>query len=182
MSIMTGSFRAAWLLAISVLTCVGCASSGDNISDAALSGDPAAMARDGLALNTRGRELLSRGEKRLKEGREQVRDGELMVNSGSESVASLRADYRAAARLGGDANTPRAVSTEAKRLKKLGNDWEEAIERVRDGNELVSKGNKNIERAQSEIREARRMMSKGSALVRNSERARSGETLLSVPD
>lgn len=159
----------------------GCSTTGDGLSDAALSGDPDAMATDGLRMNTEGSSLVQRGEKRLADGRKQVRDGEEMIQEGSDLVSKTRAEYRNAANAGGTASTPKAVEEEAQRLKKIGSRWEDAIDTIRDGNKLVDKGNKNIDRGQSEIREGRMLMERGSTLVRNSERARLGEELLPLP-
>jgi hypothetical protein len=160
----------------------GCASTGDGISDAAHSGDPAAMARDGAKLNSQGKELVKDGESLLIDGRKQVRDGEAMVSNGSSLVTNARFEYKDVAQASGNANTPKAVDAEAKRLRAIGDRWEKAIDTIRDGNELVEKGNKNIEKAQADIRKGRQMMERGSALVRNSERIRFNEALLPVPN
>jgi len=176
------TYNRTWtsLLFIGVFFLHGCASTGDGVSDAALSGDPAAMTKDGVKLNSRGAELVKEGESRLVEGRKQVRDGEAMVSNGSSLVTNARFEYKDVARTSGDANTPDKVSSEASRLKKIGSRWEDAIEEIRDGNSLVSKGNKNIGKAQSDIRKGRRMMERGSTLVRNSERMRLDQALLPV--
>jgi len=166
----------AAVLASSVLL-QGCASSSE-ISDAALSGDPAAMSRDGARLNSNGAEWVKKGERGLIDGRKQIRDGESMVSKGSSLVRSARAEYINIASSGGSATSPDAVSDEAKRLRDIGNEWEDAIEMIRDGNKLVEKGNKNINTGQADIRKGREMMETGSTLVRNSERLRLGETLL----
>ena len=173
-------------LIASILVCSallhGCASTGDGVSDAALSGDPIAMGRDGAKLNTRGAELVKDGEKLLITGRKQLRDGESMILNGSSQVTNSRFEYRDIANAGGSASSPDAVAKEAKRLSSVGKNWKDAIDTIRDGNELVEKGNKNIDEAQSSIRRGRQMMERGSALVRNGERARLGESLLPVPN
>ena len=172
-------------LIASILVCSallhGCASTGDGVSDAALSGDPIAMGRDGAKLNTRGAELVKDGEKLLIKGRQQLRDGETKILNGSSQVTNSRFEYRDIANAGGSASNPDAVVKEAKRLSSIGKNWEDAIDTIRDGNELVDKGNKNIDEAQSSIRRGRQMMERGSALVRNGERVRLGEGLLPVP-
>lgn len=171
----------ASLLASSVLL-HGCASTGDGVSDAALSGDPAAMERDGAKLNTRGAKLVKDGEELLIKGRKLVREGEAMVQNGSTRVTNSRFEYKDEVAVGGGASTPESVAKEAKKLKAIGKSWEEAIDTIREGNELVERGNKNIDEAQSAIRKGRQMMDRGSALVRNSERVRLGAALLPVPD
>ena len=174
-------FKRATAVLIALYVLSGCNTTGDGISDEALAGDPAAMLADGSRLNTRGAELVAKGESRLAEGRQQVRDGERQIEAGTASVAAARSEYRQNAGRGGQANSPKGVESEAKELRAIGNRWEDAIEEIRKGNALVDKGNKNIDRGQSEIREGRLMMERGSALVRNSERIRLGDTLLEVP-
>ncbi len=174
-----------WFIASVLASAVllhGCASTGNGVSDAALSGDPIAMGKDGTKLNTRGAELVKDGEKLLIKGRKQVRDGDAMVQNGSSLVTNSRFEYKDIANAGGSASTPDTVAKEAKRLKAIGERWEDAIDTIRDGNSLIDKGNKNIDEAQSSIRRGRQMMERGSALVRNSERARLGEILLPVPE
>lgn len=174
--------KLACSLFVGIFLLQGCALIGDGVSDAALSGNPEAMAKDGAKLNSRGSDLVKSGESRLVDGRKQVQDGEKMISNGSELVAKARLEYREIAGLSGDASTPDAVSSEARRFKKIGGRWEDAIEMIRDGNSLVTKGNENIERAQSDIRKGRQMMERGSALVRNSRRIQFDETLLPVLD
>ena len=171
----------ASLLASSMLI-HGCASTGDGVSDAALSGDPAAMERDGAKLNTRGANLVKDGEKLLIRGRKQVRDGEAMVQNGSTLVTNSRSEYNDLASVSGSAANPDTVTQEAKELRAIGKRWNDAIDTIREGNALVKKGNDNINEAQSFIRNGRQMMERGSALVRNSERIRLGTALLPVPD
>lgn len=179
---MTCSRTLTGFVFIGALLLQGCASTGDGVSDAALSGDPAAMAKDGVNLNSRGAVLLKKGESRLVEGRKQVRDGEAMVINGSTLVTNARFEYKDVAGTSGNAITPELVSSEAKRLRKIGDRWEDAIETIRDGNSLITKGHKNIGEAQSDIRNGRRMMQRGSTLVRNSERTRLDQALLPVPN
>jgi len=179
---MKNTVKMFGLLWVTTMLLFGCASTGDGISDAALSGDPEAMSRDGVKLNSRGAELVKDAESQLVDGRKQVRNGEAMIQNGSQLVANARSEYRDVTVTSGNASTPIAVSSEAKKLTDIGDRWEESIDMIREGNKLVEKGNKNISEAQSNIREGRRMMERGSALVRNSERARLGQALLPVPE
>lgn len=172
----------AILLLLSATFIGGCASKGLSVSDAALSGDPTAMARDGATLNTRGAKLIKDAEKRLIEGRKQLRDGEAMVQSGSTRVTNSRFEYKDLANASGNATSPGAVAEEAKKLRTVGNRWEDAIESIRDGNKLVDKGNKTIAGAQEDIRKGRQMMEQGSTLVRNSARIGYNQALLPMPE
>ncbi len=160
----------------------GCASSRPNLSDAALSGDPVSMERDGARLNNQGAKLVKDAEQELIEGRKQLRDGEAMVQAGSTRVTNARFEYKDLANASGGASTPTAVADEAKKLRAIGRRWEDAIDTIRDGNQLVNKGNKTIAEAQEEIRRGRQMMEQGSTLVRNSARIRNNEALLPVPE
>lgn len=174
------SFVISVLSAVLVLT--GCASLGSsNVSDAAVSGDPVAMANEGAELNSRGAKMVKNGEALLMKGRKRVRDGEAMVSNGSSLVSNARFEYRDLARATGDATDPKTVSKEAKNLKAAGERWEDAIDTIRDGNKLIDKGNDDIADAQKEIRKGRKLMERGSVMVRNSERLRLEESLLSVP-
>ena len=96
----------------------GCAASGKaTLSDAALSGDPDAMWAEGQELSRKGERLVKKGEERMADGRAEVRKGEETIRKGSEDVTTSRRDYENAARSTGDAATPKAVASEAKRLK-----------------------------------------------------------------
>ena len=80
-----------YTLLLAVLCLVsGCASNNLKVSEAALSGDPAAQASEGARLNTEGAKLISEAEKQLAKGRKQVLDGEKMVRTGSDKAASAR--------------------------------------------------------------------------------------------
>ncbi len=165
-----------------VLFLTGCASlGGADVSDAAVSGDPVAMAKEGAELNSRGAKMVKDGEALLIKGRKRVRDGEAMVSNGSTLVTNARFGYRDLARTMGDATNPKTVSSEAKKLKNAGKRWEDAIDTIKDGNKLIDKGNDDISDAQKAIRKGRQLMERGSVMVRNSERLRMEESLLSVP-
>lgn len=170
--------RQKLLLLPILLALSGCISTGDGLSDEALSGDPDAMWSDGQKLSIKGEGIVERGERRLEEGRKQIREGEAMVQRGSDLVSSVRFEYQNAAKNTGTATTPKAVAAEAKSLKAIGSRWEDAIDMIREGNKLVDKGNKTLDEAQAQIREGRSMVERGSMLMRNSERLKLGEDLL----
>lgn len=154
----------------------GCATSG-GVSDEALAGDPTAMLADGSRLNTTGAELVAEGEERIGEGREQVARGEAKIREGNDFVVAARRAYIDQARISGEAASPRAVEAEARKLREIGDRWQDAIDEIREGNALVDKGNRNIDRGQSETREGRLLMERGSTLVRDGERIRLGSAL-----
>lgn len=168
------------LAAILVSACAG--GSKVRLSDAALSGDPSAMWAEGQKSVQTGEDLVSKGEKRLAEGRKQIRDGEVSIDAGNRQVRQERQNYQNAVLAGGRSSTPTEVDAEAKRLRAIGNRWEDAIDEIKKGNKLVDKGNKNIDRGQAEIREGRKLLEQGSTLMRNSQRARTGAKLLPVPE
>ena len=173
------------LLAILVfLTLTSCAGlpGKSKTSDAALAGDPQAMWSEGQKVVQHGEQLVSKGEQRLADGRKQVRDGQSMVTEGNERVIQSRLDYQAAASAVGGSSTPKEVELEAKRLKTIGERWENAIDEIKQGNKLVDKGNKNIDRGQADIRDGRAQIESGSVLMRNSQRIRLNEELLPAPD
>lgn len=167
------------LVAMFVSACAG--GSRLRLSDAALSGDPSAMWEEGQKSVQTGEELISKGEKKLEEGRKQIREGEALVDSGNKQVREERQNYQNAVLAGGRSNSPKEVEAEAKRLRAIGNRWEDAIDDIKQGNKLVDKGNKNIDRGQAEIRDGRKLLEQGSTLMRNSQRAKLGEDLLPMP-
>lgn len=164
------------LLIAGLALVTACASTGP--SDAALSGDPSAMWEDGGEDVASGEKLVKNGENQLLEGRKQVREGEAMIARGSQGTLNARQDYQDAAKFTGKASTPDELAKEAKRLKSIGDQWEDAIDDIRDGNKLVTKGNRTIDRGQSEIRVGRALIEAGSTMMRNSQRLRLGEELL----
>ncbi|NND67954.1 MAG: hypothetical protein HKN19_10230 [Halioglobus sp.] len=154
----------------------GCASPG--LSDAALSGDPQAMWDEGKKMAAKGEKLIADAESELAEGRDLVRQGEARIDQGTLDTLQARQDYQAAARAAGDAKSPGEVDKEIKRFKKIGDKWEDAIDEVRDGNNLVKKGNKRLAAAREDIRKGRALIEAGSTLMRNSQRLQWGEELL----
>lgn len=159
---------------------VSCAGSQNpGLSDGTLSGDPEAMWKDGQKLTVQGESIVSAGEKLLAQGRKQISDGEAKVKRGSDLVSSIRVEYQTAARKGGTATTPKAVDDEAKALKAIGSRWEKAIKMIRDGNKAIDRGNEVVDEGHAEVRKGRGLVERGSILMRNSERLRLGQELVS---
>lgn len=155
----------------------GCAADfgRSGISNAALVGNTEAMWRDGQQAVERGEALISKGEKRLAQGRKKIRDGEAMISQGNGKVTQSRQDYQAAAAVAGASSNPDEIDYEAKRLRAIGDRWQDGVEEIKKGNQLVVKGNKDISTAQAEIREGRALIESGSTLMRNAQRARLGD-------
>lgn len=177
--------RSTMIMAVILISLplVGGCTSGSKVrlSDSALAGEPSAMWAEGKKSVETGEALVSKGEKRVATGRSQIVDGEAMISRGNRDVLAIRREYQNASSAGGVSLTPGQVAAEAKRLKAIGNRWEDAIKKIRRGNELIEKGNKTIDKGRSEIREGRMLMESGSTLMRNSQRSRLGEKLLPVP-
>ena len=169
---------------IALIFVSGCAADlgRTGISNAALAGNTEAMWKDGEQAVTRGEALIGKGEKRLAQGQKKIRDGEAMISQGNSKVAQSRQDYQAAAVTSGASSNPKEIEFEAKRLRAIGDRWQDAINEIKDGNQLVSKGTTEISTAQSEIREGRALLESGSTLMRNAQRSRLGDKPLpSVP-
>lgn len=178
MKISVQWYRSAFLvLGVSLLA--ACASTGP--SDAALSGDPVAMWEEGKKAVDRGEKLVKDAEDELAEGRKLVREGESKIDRGNLDTLRARQEYQAAARASGASASPGDLEKEVKRFKKIGGEWEDAIDEIKAGNKLVAKGNKRINAAQDEIREGRALMESGSTMMRNSQRLRMNEGLLPPP-
>lgn len=158
----------------------GCASTGP--SDAALSGDPVAMWDDGKIAVERGEKIVKKADEKLSDGRKLVREGEAKIDQGNIDTLRARQEYQTAARSSGQSASPEELAKEVKRLKKIGAQWEDAIDDIKDGNKLVAKGNKIIDDAQSDIRQGRALMESGSTMMRNSQRLRMGEGQLPMPE
>lgn len=177
MLLIRSQFIAARLgLLLALLIGTGCAADlgRTGISNAALVGNTDAMWKDGEQAVERGEALIRKGEKRLAQGQKKIRDGEAMISEGNSKVTQSRQDYQAAAATSGVSSIPKEIELEAKRLRAIGNRWQVAIDEIKDGNKLVSKGNKDISTAQSEIREGRALVQSGSTLMRNAQRSRMG--------
>ena len=144
------------------------------ISNAALVGDTEAMWKDGQQAVERGEALIAKGEKRLARGQKKIRDGEALISQGNSKVAQSRQDYQAAAAISGASSNPKEIEFEAKRLRAIGDRWQDAIDEIKEGNQLISKGTSEISAAQSEIREGRALVESGSTLMRNAQRKRLG--------
>jgi uncharacterized phage infection (PIP) family protein YhgE len=170
--------KLSFFLLTMLISLTGCATTGDGLSDEALSGDPTAMWADGQRMTIKGESEIQKGSKALEAGRKQIREGESMVQRGNNLVSAVRFEYQSAVKNAGTATTPDAVAAEAKALKVVGSRWEDAIDMIRDGNRLVEKGNKTLDAAQAQVREGRTLVERGSTLMRNSERLRLGEDLL----
>lgn len=167
---------AALLIVASAGACVNNAASRPN--DAPGVANTSVMWEDGARASDTGEAMLTKGEKRLELGRRQVRDGESKIREGTERVEKARLDYEhavTAGSLGSD------TKEQARALRAIGLRWETAIQQIKDGNKLVAKGNANIDRGESEIREGRRLMETGSILMRNAHRSRLGQPLLPMP-
>lgn len=168
--VMLGHVVALFLLA-------GCATDfgRSGVSNAALVGNTEAMWKDGQRAVERGEALIGSGEKKLAAGQKKVRDGEAMISQGNSKVTQSRLDYQAAAVTSGGSSNPREIQFEARRLRAIGDRWQDAIEEIKAGNSLLLKGNEEISKAQSDIREGRALIESGSTLMRNAQRSRLGD-------
>ena len=162
---------------IALISATGCAADlgRTGISNAALAGNTEAMWKDGQQAVARGEALIGKGEKRLAQGQKKIRDGEALISQGNNKVAQSRQDYQAAAVTSGASSNPKEIEFEAKRLRAIGDRWQDAIDEIKDGNQLVSKGTNEISTAQSDIREGRALVESGSTLMRNAQRSRMGD-------
>jgi len=158
----------------------GCASLGGNlVSDAALSGDPVEMWNDGKKAVKNGEELVLKGQKRVDGGRKMIKESQPKVDDATDEVLQARRDYQEAVNNTGGSTTPKQVAKESATLKKIGARWEDALAEIRKHNKRIDKGNDNVDKGQSEIRKGRKMIETGSLMMRNSQRLRLGDEILS---
>ena len=182
MSEHSSSPKVRAIIALLIISLASACASGAKTrpNDAPVVANPGVMWEDGLKAVDTGEALLTKGEKRLALGRQQVRDGEAKIREGSERVAKAKLEYEQAASVVG-ASTASDKQKQASTLRPIGMRWEAAIQEIKDGNKLVAKGNANINRGESEIREGGLLMETGSILIRNAHRSRLGQSLLPLP-
>lgn len=116
----------------------GCSSLGvPPVSDASLSGNPDSMWDDGQKSVKDGEALIAKGEERVEEGRKLIRESQPRINEANDDVQKARRDYQDAVRKTGGSTTPKEVAKESARLKKIGNQWEDAISAIRKANKKI---------------------------------------------
>lgn len=136
-------------------------------SDTAIS--PDSMWDEGKKTTEEGENLVTQGEKQMEKGRKLVRDGESMVIKGNKQAALKRGAYQATVSLMGSSSAPSQVKEEAKKLKSISGDWQDAVAEIKKGNKTISEGYVAIEKAQEKIREGREMMAAGSQMMQRSQ-------------
>lgn len=162
---------------ISVLVAlVSACSSTPNLEDYA--NDPDGMWQEGKKLSEKGEKLISKGESTLEDARKELREGEILIQSGTDAIIRARQDYQNEATLIGNSSTPQEVEFEAEKLNAIGERWEDAIDDIKKGNNMVSKSKKLQTKAQEQISEGRRLVEKGAGFIRNSQRIRLNVPLL----
>lgn len=124
-------------------------------------------AKNGAAQLKKGESLVDKGRGRVEDGNGQIDDGKSMVRRGDEKVAESRERYQALARAAGSSSDPDQLFAEAKRFRKVGADWEDALEMVEDGQELIEKGNAAIKKGTAEIREGNALIESGNKILRD---------------
>ncbi len=135
-----------------------------------LTGCAADLGRSGISNAA----LVGDTEAMWKDGQQAVERGEALISQGNSKVAQSRQDYQAAAVISGASSNPKEIEFEAKRLRAIGDRWQDAIDEIKEGNQLISKGTSEISAAQSEVREGRALVESGSTLMRNAQRKRLG--------
>lgn len=124
-------------------------------------------AKNGAAELRKGESLVEKGRGRIEDGNAQIDDGKAKVRRGDEKVADSRERYQALTRASGGASDPDQVFAEAKRLRKVGDDWEDAQEMIEEGQKLIEKGNAAIAKGKAEIRDGKALISSGNKILQD---------------
>lgn len=124
-------------------------------------------AKNGATKLRKGEALVEKGRERIEDGNEDIDDGKSLVRKGDEKVADSRERYQALARASGSASDPDQLFAEAKRFRKVGADWEDAVEMIEDGQELIEEGNAAIEKGKAEIRAGNALIESGNTILRD---------------
>ncbi len=124
-------------------------------------------AKNGATQLRKGELLVDKGRGRVEDGNGQIDDGKSLVRRGDEKVAESRERYQALARAAGSSSDPDQLFAEAKRFRKVGSDWEDALEMVEDGQELNEKGNAAIRKGETEILDGNALIESGNRILRD---------------
>jgi len=124
-------------------------------------------AKNGATQLRKGESLVEKGRERVEDGNAHIDDGKSLVRRGDEKVAESRERYQALARASGSSSDPDQLFAEAKRFRKVGSDWEDALEMVEDGQDLIEKGNAAIKKGKTEIRDGNALIKSGNKILRD---------------
>tara|TARA_R110001599_G_scaffold31766_3_gene105477 strand:- start:378 stop:899 length:522 start_codon:yes stop_codon:yes gene_type:complete len=143
--------------------------------------NPNGMWDEGRRLSEKGEKLIMKGEETIEDSRIDANKGEALIQSGSDAITRARQEYTVeVSKIGGSAN-PKEVQFEAARLNAVGEKWEKAISNVEKGNDLLNKSRKKQAEGQEQIAEGRKLVERGSNFIRNSQRMRLDQPLLTLP-
>lgn len=118
-----------------------------------------------------GEKTITSGRKLVEKGRNNIRKGETMVFEGNQAIQNARNEYAMLTGYVATPVSPSEIQADNDELKVLLKNWNKGIEKVKDGNKLISSGNKQLDQGESKIREGRAKADYGQSLMRQAESA-----------
>ena len=118
----------------------------------------------------KGEKLVKEGEDLVRRGEKNVRQGENMIAEGTALAQGQKAAYVKGAATIGNAVEPMGVRDEIKVLRGIADKWENALERVAQGEKKIRTGEKQVADGTKSQREGDTLASLGRDQMRKSER------------
>lgn len=140
--------------------------------------NPSGLWEKGKALSEKGEALIVKGEKTIENARIDANKGDVLIQSGSDAILRARQDYQMEAAKGGRASSAKEINYEAERLAAIGEKWEAAVASVKKGNKMIADSVKDKAKGEQQILDGRKLVEQGSNFIRNSQRMRLEQPLL----
>lgn len=121
---------------------------------------------DGKKLEAKGIKLLAESEKRQLDGAKKMREGEQLTVNGASKVTAQKSAYVEAVKAFGLATTPKQVKAEIKTLRMIAENWDNGLDDIKRGEDMMKDGEKDVAVARSKKRKGEQMIADGREQMR----------------